>query len=68
MLEQIASAYGVLFESLKFQHFFPIEEEALGAYWAKKLGFRPKYEPLTVQHLAAVVERGTWFEPPQRAA
>jgi Protein of unknown function (DUF1493) len=64
LLKDVASRFGTSFAGLDFHAYFPDETEAFVWHWASKLGFRPKHKVLTVAHLVAVVERGSWFEPP----
>jgi hypothetical protein len=63
ILERIAATYATSFAELSFTDFFHEEHEALlGALWTS-LGFRTSKKPVTVQHLADVVRRATWFDP-----
>ena len=64
LLEGLVRTYGTSFSSMSFTDFFHEEPEALGAHIAFSLRFRSGRKPVTVQHLAEVVKRGTWFEPP----
>ena len=66
MLEQVAERFGVSFSGFQFSRYFPDESEALGAHWARVLHLPLRRESLTVQHLAAVAERGAWFDPPMK--
>lgn len=65
LLECIAAKFGTSFAPLSFTDFFPEEHEALGAHLAATFGFRSVRNPVTVQHLADVVKRGVWFDPPK---
>jgi hypothetical protein len=56
LMERIAAKFGTSFSSLSFTDFFPEEHEALGFGGSKKT--------VTVRHLAEVVKRGAWFDPP----
>jgi hypothetical protein len=56
--------YGTSFVGFDFAAFFPNETEAPYYYWLEKFGlFRNRFRRLTIAHLAAVIERGMWFEP-----
>ena len=64
-LEEIMSRFGTSFEGFDYRPYFTDEGiEPLMRHWALKLGFKDYKRPLTVRHLAEVVERGSWFEPP----
>ena len=64
LFEMVAARFGTSFAGFDCQTYFPNESEALPLYLASRLGFRDrKIPPLTVEHLLAVVERGTWFDP-----
>ena len=65
LLEDIAKRYGVSFEELDFHRYFPNDLDAFIYFWARRLfGYRDKvHVPMTVGHLAAVVQRGAWFDP-----
>ena len=67
LLQDIVAQFGTSFAELDFHSYFPDELDAFVWHWASKLGFRPKLKVLTVAHLIAVVERGSWFEPPAGA-
>ena len=63
MLEEIASRLNVSFEDFKLDRYFPQEVESFGEHLGRLLGRRPKRKRLTLQHLASVAERGSWFDP-----
>jgi hypothetical protein len=64
LIEKLVDSFGTSFTSMAFSDFFPDETEAFGAHWGMVFGFRSDKTPVTVQHLADVVERGHWFDPP----
>ena len=63
MLGKIASGSALDFSGFVFSRYFPDETEVFGEHVAKAFGRRSKRQPLTVQHLASVVELGNWFDP-----
>jgi len=59
----ISARFGTSFQGFDWPSYFPNETEGLFFYWAAKMGLRDKKRrTLTVGHLLAVIERGTWFE------
>jgi len=56
--------FGTSFSDFSCNRFFPEETEAMGAHLAATLGFHGKWQAVTVQHLADVAVRGSWFDPP----
>jgi hypothetical protein len=66
LLKDVTARFGTSFAGLDFHSYFP-EFEAFVWHWASRLGFRPKHKVLTVAHLVAAIERGSWFEPPAAA-
>lgn len=63
LLESIAAKFGTSFSNLSFATYFHNEDEALGAHLAATFGLRTNKRAVTVQHLAEVVKRGSWFDP-----
>jgi hypothetical protein len=64
-LKEVVGRFGTSFEGFDFRPYFTDEGvEPLMRHWALKLGFNDYKRPLTVRHLAKVVERGRWFGPP----
>lgn len=65
LIEGIHARFGTRFDGFKYEVFFPNETEALGAHFARLLGFKNKKgKPLLVGHLVDVIQKGAWFEPP----
>lgn len=63
LLEKLNRRFGTDFSRMSFTSYFPNETEALGVHWAKLLGFRSSFRPITVGHLEKVIDRGVWFDP-----
>ena len=64
LIEKLIDRFGTSFTDMAVSEFFPGETEVFGAHWGMMFGFRSDKKPVTVQHLAEVVKRGTWFDPP----
>ncbi|MGZ3275720.1 MAG: DUF1493 family protein [Caulobacteraceae bacterium] len=64
LLGEVTDKFGTSFESMSFLTYFPDQPDAWGAGLGMMLGFRSDKRPFTVQHLANVVKRGDWFDPP----
>ncbi len=67
LLDDIHDRFGTDFRGMWFPTYFPSEGwESFSEHWLKLLGFRKKayWRRLTVGHLVAVVQKGTWFDPP----
>ena len=62
-LDDVHKRFGTSFSGFQFDEFFPNETEALGDHVLRFLGVRSRKKPLTLAHLARVVENGRWFEP-----
>jgi hypothetical protein len=63
LLERLEAKFGTSFADLPFTDFFPEEGAALGDHFLKLLGLKGDRKPVTVQHLADVVNQGAWFDP-----
>jgi hypothetical protein len=61
---EIVKQHGTSFEGFCFDRYAPNEATAFFYYIATGLGYcKNSFPPLTIEHLAKVVERGEWFEP-----
>ena|SRR6185437_419132 len=60
LLTEVSKRYSVSFSGFVFSAYFP-GEGFLGNFWAWRA--KNKWKRLTVGHLAAVAECGSWFEP-----
>ena len=66
-LAEIAKRHGTSFEDFRFDTYVPNELTAAFYYCALRLGFlKDSFPRLTIEHLAAVVQLGKWFEPSDR--
>ena len=63
LLESIHKEFGTRFEGFVFQKYFPSETEALPLRLGKLLGLESRKHALTLGHLVAVIQKGSWFEP-----
>lgn len=63
LLYEVTSRFPVALEGFEFGRFFPSETEAFDAQIEDLIGLGGQRQPLTVQHLASVLERGAWFDP-----
>ena len=64
LLEKVGQRFGTSFEDFQFEDYFPEEGmEALLAHFLRLVGMGRRWKPLTVQHLADVAVRASWFEP-----
>jgi len=65
LFEMITARFGTSFAGFNWATYFPNETQT-GPIWrlAERLGHHEtKWQRLTVGHLLAVIERGSWFEP-----
>jgi hypothetical protein len=60
ILVEMHQKFGTDFSEFAFAQYFPLEG-GLGPWFQRLCG--KSWKPLTVGHLAAVLESGRWFEP-----
>jgi hypothetical protein len=61
----IAKRFGTSFEGFEWPTYLPNETQIGPGWWlAEKLGHHgTRWKRITVGHLLAVIEHGSWFEP-----
>jgi len=63
IFDAVSERFGTRFSGLRFEDYFPDESEGLTDRLERLVGLAKTRKALTVSHLAAVAERGEWFEP-----
>ena len=63
IFDAVSARFGTRFLGLRFEDYFPNESEGLTDRLERWVGLAKARKALTVSHLAAVAERGEWFEP-----